>query len=220
MQRVDDRRVLNGIFWWFRTGSPWADIPERYGAHTTCYNRFTCWSYAGIWDRLLAAMTEACDGDIVMIDSSHVRVRQHGAAPEKKRESPRRRRYWPLLRRADHQDPRGRRCRRTPIRLGLSPGQDCTKVLPLLDHFDKGTVLLDDRTTTSMQSVALLMNAAPGLTSRPGATERPATRSASGSVDCETWPSASSANSNSLEASPRDITEKPKTSSQPPSSSP
>ena len=29
--RVDDRRVLNGIFWRLRTGAPWADIPERYG---------------------------------------------------------------------------------------------------------------------------------------------------------------------------------------------
>ena len=28
--RVDDRRVLNGIYWRLRTGSPWADIPERY----------------------------------------------------------------------------------------------------------------------------------------------------------------------------------------------
>ncbi len=37
--RVDDRRVLKGIFWRFRTGSPWADIPERYGPRTTCYNR-------------------------------------------------------------------------------------------------------------------------------------------------------------------------------------
>jgi transposase len=38
--RVDDRRVLNGILWRFRTGSPWAEIPERYGPPTTCYNRF------------------------------------------------------------------------------------------------------------------------------------------------------------------------------------
>ncbi len=26
--RVDDRRVLNGIFWRLRTGAPWADIPR------------------------------------------------------------------------------------------------------------------------------------------------------------------------------------------------
>ena len=38
--RVDDRRVLNGIFWRLRTGAPWADLPERYGPHTTCVNRF------------------------------------------------------------------------------------------------------------------------------------------------------------------------------------
>ena len=41
--RVDDRRVLNGIFWRLRTGAPWADIPERYGPHTTCVNRFNRW---------------------------------------------------------------------------------------------------------------------------------------------------------------------------------
>ena len=38
--RVDDRRVLNGILWRFRTGAPWRDIPERYGLRTTLYNRF------------------------------------------------------------------------------------------------------------------------------------------------------------------------------------
>ena len=38
--RVDDRRVINGILWRFRTGSPWADVPVRYGPYTTCYNRF------------------------------------------------------------------------------------------------------------------------------------------------------------------------------------
>jgi transposase len=41
--RADDRKVLNGIYWRLRTGSPWADIPERYGPPTTCYNRFVRW---------------------------------------------------------------------------------------------------------------------------------------------------------------------------------
>ena len=41
--RVDDRRVLNGIFWRLRTGAPWADIPERYGPYTTCVIRFNRW---------------------------------------------------------------------------------------------------------------------------------------------------------------------------------
>jgi transposase len=37
--RVDDRRVLNGIFWVLRSGAPWRHLPERYGPRTTCYNR-------------------------------------------------------------------------------------------------------------------------------------------------------------------------------------
>ena len=32
--RVDDRRVLNGIFWVLRSGARSADLPERYGPPT------------------------------------------------------------------------------------------------------------------------------------------------------------------------------------------
>ena len=71
--------MINGILWRFRTGSPWADIPERYGPHTTCYNRFVRWRKAGVWDRLLTAVSQAFDGELVMIDSSSIRVHQHGA---------------------------------------------------------------------------------------------------------------------------------------------
>ena len=46
--RVDDRRVLNGIFWVLRSGSPWRGLPERYGPCTTCYNRFRRWTKAGV----------------------------------------------------------------------------------------------------------------------------------------------------------------------------
>ena len=29
--RVNDRRVLNGIFWVLRSGAPWRDLPETLG---------------------------------------------------------------------------------------------------------------------------------------------------------------------------------------------
>lgn len=45
--RVDDRRVLNGIFWVLRSGAPWGDLSERYGPRTTVYNRFNRWRKAG-----------------------------------------------------------------------------------------------------------------------------------------------------------------------------
>ncbi len=81
--RVDDRRVLNGIFWILRSGSPWADLPERYGPRTTVYNRFNRWRKAGVWDRLMDAIVAAYDGDVQMIDSSIVRVHQHGATAKR-----------------------------------------------------------------------------------------------------------------------------------------
>jgi len=81
--RVDDRRVLNGIFWVLRSGSPWRDLPERYGPYTTCYNRFRRWAKAGVWDRIMDAITDAYEGDVRMIDGTSVRV-HHSAATLKK----------------------------------------------------------------------------------------------------------------------------------------
>jgi transposase len=81
--RVDDRRVLNGIFWVLRSGAPWADLPQRYGPPTTIYNRFNRWRKARVWDRLMAAIVEGHDGGVPMIDSSIVRVNQQGATAKR-----------------------------------------------------------------------------------------------------------------------------------------
>ena len=108
--RVDDRRVLNGILWRFRTGSPWAEVPERYGPPTTCFNRFVRWRKAGVWDRLLEAVSKAYDGDIVMIDSTCVRVHQHAATGKKGMETMA---AWDVPAADLRANPRARRCRRS-----------------------------------------------------------------------------------------------------------
>jgi transposase len=77
--RVDDRRVLNGIFWVLRSGAPWRDLPDRYGPYTTCYNRFVRWRQAGVWDLIMEGLSTAHDATVQMIDTSVVRVHQHGA---------------------------------------------------------------------------------------------------------------------------------------------
>ena len=79
----DDRRVLNGIFHHLRSGSPWADLPERYGPYTTVYNRFNRWRKVGVWDRLMDAIIAAYEArgeTLQMIDSTSVRVHQQAAA--------------------------------------------------------------------------------------------------------------------------------------------
>jgi transposase len=77
--RVDDRRVLNGIFWVLRSGAPWRDLPKAFGPYTTCYNRFVRWRRAGVWGRMIDALAAAHDAAVQMIDTSIVRVHQHGA---------------------------------------------------------------------------------------------------------------------------------------------
>ncbi len=59
IKRVDDRRVINGIFYVLRTGIPWADLPSEYGPPTTIYNRFNRWSYAGHYLHAYCTVPEA-----------------------------------------------------------------------------------------------------------------------------------------------------------------
>lgn len=81
--RADDRRVLNGIFYILRTGSPWRDLPERYGPYTTVYNRFNRWAKAGVWITVFNALAEQSPQSMAFIDSSIIRAHQHAAGGKK-----------------------------------------------------------------------------------------------------------------------------------------
>lgn len=69
IKRVDDRRVLNGILWRLRTGRSWASIPERYGPSGTCHARFVRWRYAGVWSRIIEAVSAVHGGKVELIDA-------------------------------------------------------------------------------------------------------------------------------------------------------
>jgi putative transposase len=81
--RVDDRRVLNGIFGGFARARRGPIFQPATVLYTTCVNRFNRWRKAGVWDRLLQAVSKAYDGDIQMIDSSSIRVHQYAANGQK-----------------------------------------------------------------------------------------------------------------------------------------
>ena len=76
--RKDDRTVLNGIFYILRTGAPWRDLPERYGPHTTVYNRYVRWGERGIWQGIFEALATECEDALIFVDSSIVKA--HRAA--------------------------------------------------------------------------------------------------------------------------------------------
>src|SRR4051812_23706173 len=119
VRRVNDHRVLNGIFWVLRSGAPWRDLPESYGPRTTCYNRFVRWRRAGVWDQIMEALAAAHDAAVRMIDTSVVRVHQHGACIAGNREQDMGRSHGGLTSKVHAVvDANG-----LPVRLGLSPGE-------------------------------------------------------------------------------------------------
>jgi transposase len=79
----NDRRVLNGIFFVLRTGTPWRDLPERYGPYTSVYNRFNRWAKAGVWLRVFEALAARSPQSLHLIDSSIIRAHQHAAGGKK-----------------------------------------------------------------------------------------------------------------------------------------
>ena len=82
-ERRDDRRILNGIFYILRTGAPWRDLPDRYGPHTTVYNRYVRWGRRGVWKAVFDALAREDEDSLIFIDSSVVKA--HRAAAGSKR---------------------------------------------------------------------------------------------------------------------------------------
>ena len=52
------REVLNGILFVLRTGSAWADLPDRYPPYQTCHRRFQQWVRANVMKDVLDALGE------------------------------------------------------------------------------------------------------------------------------------------------------------------
>ena len=81
----DHRRVLDGIFWINRTGSPWRDLPDHFGKFGSVHRQFRRWSQSGLWDVILEAVNETGAGhdSVQMIDSTIVRAHQHSAGAKR-----------------------------------------------------------------------------------------------------------------------------------------
>jgi transposase len=141
--RVNDRRVLNGIFWVLRSGAPWRDLPETFGPYTTCYNRFVRWGRAGVWDQIMDALAETHNAAVQMIDTSVVRVHQHGACIAGNSEQHMGRSRGGLTTKIHAVvDTNG-----LPVQLGLTPGEthDNRLCSVLLNELRPRTMLLADR---------------------------------------------------------------------------
>ncbi len=84
------RDMMDGIFWILRTGSPWRDLPEEFGAWSTVWDYFDRWNADGtlsrVLDRLKASHVDAecIDTDLWLIDGTVVRAARCAAGGAKK----------------------------------------------------------------------------------------------------------------------------------------
>ena len=152
--RVNDRRVLNGIFWVLRSGAPWRDLPDSFGPYTTCYNRFVRWRRAGVWGRIMHALAAAHDAAVHMIDTSIVRVHQHAACVAHNNEQSMGRSRGGLTSKIHVVVDTNR----LPVSLALTTGEahDNRLVPKLLSRLKSGTMLLADPQPTTWPSSSLL----------------------------------------------------------------
>ncbi len=59
----DARTVLDGILWVLRTGSPWRDLPEEFGAWKTAWRMFDTWTADGTLAEILHRLpSSVCRG--------------------------------------------------------------------------------------------------------------------------------------------------------------
>jgi transposase len=74
VHRLDDRRILNGVFWYCSPGR-FGGTCGRPSVHTPpCYNRFVRWRPAGVWGKIMNTLAGAHDAAVQIIDTSIVRV--------------------------------------------------------------------------------------------------------------------------------------------------
>lgn len=83
------RRLIDGIRWRVRVGSPWRDVPERYGPWQTVYGLFRRWQRDGTWAQVVTDLQARADAQglitwDVSVDSTVARAHQHAAGARKR----------------------------------------------------------------------------------------------------------------------------------------
>jgi len=73
--RIDDRRVLSGIFFINRNGLRWCDAPREYGPPKTLYNRWKRWGNMGVFALMMEGpASEGTEQKTIMIDPTYLKA--------------------------------------------------------------------------------------------------------------------------------------------------
>ena len=81
---ADNRVFVEAVVWILRSGAPWRDLPDAFGHWNRVYRRLARWQVGGVWDAVVGALAQHADFEDSCIDSSVLRVHQHGDGAAKK----------------------------------------------------------------------------------------------------------------------------------------
>lgn len=83
---IDRRNILDGIFWILRTGAPWRDMPDEFGAWQSVWRLFDQWNGDGTLDRILQKLQGEIpiNSELWCIDGTVVRAARCAAGGGKK----------------------------------------------------------------------------------------------------------------------------------------
>jgi transposase len=79
----DNRLFIDAVLWIGKTGSPWRDLPERFGNWNAVWRRFDRWGKKGVWQRVFEALQDP-DLEWLILDSTIIRAHQHAAGATKR----------------------------------------------------------------------------------------------------------------------------------------
>ncbi|MET7275482.1 transposase [Streptomyces flaveolus] len=60
---ADHREVIDAIAFKYRTGTPWMDLPERFGSWKGAHNRLRMWAIDGTWEKVFTALLAQADAE-------------------------------------------------------------------------------------------------------------------------------------------------------------
>ncbi|MGW2588623.1 IS5 family transposase [Streptomyces virginiae] len=133
------RQLIDGIRWRTRAGTPWRDVPERYGPWDRVYDLFRRWQRDGTWQWIFEQLRADADAKGLItwdlsVDSTVCRAHQHAAGARKKGISRKEPPGGLSVEPADHGLGRSRGGLTTKIHLATEQGQKPMSLLVTAGH--------------------------------------------------------------------------------------